>query len=1407
MSDYAPLLVPLMVEAFVANDHLRLSKTFMRTQMQYNSLQQCANAQGSFSGNDGAFTQANVVPPNNVPASAYYNGVYLKWRMPAALTKGAHDPVAGTTTYPPVPNRWLVVRLGGPPSARTSSAWIVESDYVWTAPPKAMTIAQTATLYVGQQPASGNTPIGIQIGRNVALGNWTESGHSLHLTAVAPGNPAFAFYQPQNNNVFSLVDVLADAADATLSYQVYGWYSDATDDPLGGVAQADFATTLKAFDWTLPVGTDPALAAQSVMLVGQVSGVRWQTETVPAGGAPAVTSPVSIAVGNSSVEALTALVAAQAAHLGVTVDADLLEAFQLNLLDVLDEPDGAAILADRLHTSFFQRYSGGYSWTIVDAPGSTTPVSATELAAEQAWLAALAQNQAALDTAIRALVALQVQLYAAWWKYVSWPWAYTGSTSIPPLGDQDNLKALIDPGVAGSLGARTAAQLQAVHALGALVPQGDTPEGLQSAILDYATKQALPSTRVLKRGAAAPFYLPNNPVVLLSGAGASGIVEDKGPTACRFPSQCVTGFTFSGTTVTATTAGLTVPQPDLSGVAGVPWTPPFIAALIDEAFLTDPANASMIGAVLPGSSVAAVQAAMDVPANFTGSYPAGGIAPWTGNPWHPLLLLWQVTYYPIAYGTPDAPNWTLQDARYAWTGGAQSVGPNTALSGLIQLSPTAAFNMEARIKAFLQNNPDLDPQESAEFQALLDFVQTNDNWDLLSQPLNGFNEQLRLGMAGVFLGPNATNLTTDPALPTLIGDVAGYPPALPAIPTGKLAPSGFQPWRSGQFVFTNLLLVDEWGQALWPIDPYSQATETVYLPPDLLPVQVSNPVSFAITASENMAHSTADAGAGPTITALAPDLLQAGMAASSSVSIAITGTGFGADSVVAWNGTPLSITIVDAGAITATLPAHFLMEAGVFAVTVTSGGATSPAATFTVSAGAAIGTLRPASAVAGGPAFTLIATGVGFEPQSLLAWNGTALPTTYVSPTQLTAAVPATAVSAVGTASVTEMFGHQVVPDVADSFIQLPPALLQPARLDFDLLSATDDKVKFGPAAPEADPICGWVLPNHLDRSLMAYDALGGSLGEMSVGFGTNDQLQLFWTPAPDSRYATLKDVADAIPHFGAFLLALDQQDPTTFAAFLQAIDETLWTTAPMDAVFDQSLAVLMGRPLALVRAQLQFELDGTPYLDPSWQFTFTPAAPAVTGYQFPIELGNVARLGDGLIGYFVQDDYAAFNIVQQSGAAGSAYLKPIAVDGNYVYLPFDGTSATQLSMLVDPRAAVHATTALLPTVALTLPPQFVSDALAAMDITFRVEGALTDQSIAADGTLTILTPVPKERTGTWSWIENDAGTWTPYPTGPNDTTARLSTVAPVLRRGMLRLSSALGGGPVADLLRQRRKP
>jgi hypothetical protein len=68
-----------------------------------------------------------------------------------------------------------------------------------------------------------------------------------------------------------------------------------------------------------------------------------------------------------------------------------------------------------------------------------------------------------------------------------------------------------------------------------------------------------------------------------------------------------------------------------------------------------------------------------------------------------------------------------------------------------------------------------------------------------------------------------------------------------------------------------------------------------------------------------------------------------------------------------------------------------------------------------------IGALVPASATAGSSLGTngLMATGTNFNSNATINWNGTALTTTFVSTTQLTATVPDADTASAGTAAVT----------------------------------------------------------------------------------------------------------------------------------------------------------------------------------------------------------------------------------------------------------------------------------------------------------------------------------------------------------------------------------------------------
>ncbi len=160
----------------------------------------------------------------------------------------------------------------------------------------------------------------------------------------------------------------------------------------------------------------------------------------------------------------------------------------------------------------------------------------------------------------------------------------------------------------------------------------------------------------------------------------------------------------------------------------------------------------------------------------------------------------------------------------------------------------------------------------------------------------------------------------------------------------------------------------------------------------------------------------------PVLTSISPNTNVAGGA---SFTLTVTGTDFISGSVINWNGTALVTTFINPTQLTTVVPATNISSAGTASVTVFTplpGGGTSSAQTFTITANNPLPTLTslsPNSATAGSGTFIVTATGTNFLNNSAIRWNGVALTTTYVSATQLTASVPASNISAVGSASVT----------------------------------------------------------------------------------------------------------------------------------------------------------------------------------------------------------------------------------------------------------------------------------------------------------------------------------------------------------------------------------------------------
>lgn len=137
--------------------------------------------------------------------------------------------------------------------------------------------------------------------------------------------------------------------------------------------------------------------------------------------------------------------------------------------------------------------------------------------------------------------------------------------------------------------------------------------------------------------------------------------------------------------------------------------------------------------------------------------------------------------------------------------------------------------------------------------------------------------------------------------------------------------------------------------------------------------------------------------------------------------LAVNGSGFVNSSIVRVNNSDRQTTFVNANQVMANIPASDILNAGVLNITVFNiapGGGTSNAIQIPVNNPVPeITELVPNSVAVGSAAFTLAINGFGFVPGSVVQWNGTARPTTFVNPGQLT--IPVSAADAATAANVT----------------------------------------------------------------------------------------------------------------------------------------------------------------------------------------------------------------------------------------------------------------------------------------------------------------------------------------------------------------------------------------------------
>jgi hypothetical protein len=310
--------------------------------------------------------------------------------------------------------------------------------------------------------------------------------------------------------------------------------------------------------------------------------------------------------------------------------------------------------------------------------------------------------------------------------------------------------------------------------------------------------------------------------------------------------------------------------------------------------------------------------------------------------------------------------------------------------------------------------------------------------------------------------------------------------------------------------------------------------------------------------------------------------------------------------------------------------------------------------------------------------------------------------------------------------------------------------------------------------------VCGFVLHNRLDRSLLVYGSREGTdlvpgtlLGAVQpVRLAHGREVARWCMPparpfsagdaAPGPGRLTAADIPDR--HLRGFVNGLLARfGGEAGRGFEDFRDLLVRHEEGADLSRDHGVqAMLVGRPLALVRASLRLELDAPPVADQNWRAILRePPAPWFRDLTFAVRIGD-RRLGpEGLVGLFLDDGteeaYRTLRLRADHSyprsITGHPYFSTIALR-----VPCDpAAQPLPLTLLLDPRRPTHIVSGILPASTASVPEWPVAAGLAGLEIPFLVAPFLGELAPSTGRSM----PLPTNSHDEWRWLSF------PDPTSP----------------------------------------
>ncbi len=348
---------------------------------------------------------------------------------------------------------------------------------------------------------------------------------------------------------------------------------------------------------------------------------------------------------------------------------------------------------------------------------------------------------------------------------------------------------------------------------------------------------------------------------------------------------------------------------------------------------------------------------------------------------------------------------------------------------------------------------------------------------------------------------------------------------------------------------------------------------------------------------------------------------------------------------------------------------------------------------------------------------------------------------------------------------------------VIDSYVMLPPRFVQPTRIDFHWLQSST--TEFCDFSLDDSPICGWMIPNHTDQSLMIYDESGMMLGSLVTTAFENRDVQWRTAPGisqqPGARVEENQTLSDDVPErmnaeMKAFVHEIlrqsSEQHTDVLTPFLGVVDSAMWAMDQQSSADASGLSLFVGKPLVLTRAQIKLVQAGPPAQSKhmesgnpaQWQSSASDVTNLIDKFRMPLWIGERDHTGDGTIGFFVLD--GEHNYKQFHSAFITEDLKD-ALNNDYfqseytVDISADTTArGTTIALILDPLEAIHLRSGMLPVSEQRIPRDRIESGMEQLYLTLYTGPLL----LGEEGWLMPLTRLPERE---WSFITpGDGNLW-----------------------------------------------